>query len=124
MAARWDEMRWVNAGQSITCEIGHPIATAKEDIRPGYDDGWVPKMTWHQPIPETGRPARCRCGRSWMFTHTSAIRWLPDSMPIYKRQAWLCVEKEWSPSLTREAREYLDKELTVERAIALAGKDI
>ena len=110
-----DETRWVYAGQAITCEIGHPIATAKEDIRPGYDDGWIGKMTWHQPVPRNGEPANCRCGRAWMFTHTQeAARWLPDSMPLYKRQAWLCVENEWRPALTPAAREYLDSQLTKE----------
>lgn len=106
------EWNWLYAGQTITCDSGHVIATALEDVETGTgaESHWMDKLDWTIDRPSNGTKAVCpTCGCLWFFFHTrEAMRWLPDSMPLYWRTAYICIDGEWRKSLTPEARAYLD----------------
>jgi len=91
---------WLEPGQRITCELGHPIATANKRLQPGRDDDWMENMTWHVAVPQYKTAAVCQCGRTWFFTYSdkSEYSW------------WLCVDEVWHPPLTPAARTWLDSQ--------------
>lgn len=93
-----DSHERLEAGQAITCDAGHTIATATEPLELGKPgSGWIEKMRWEQPVPNEGDAAECAvCGKPWMIR--------PDDG---SSMAWVCVDGRWEPPLDKGARAFL-----------------
>lgn len=97
-----ENLNWMSAGQSLTCDNGHIIATAKERVRIGRPP-WVDKLDWKIAVPEEGKRPECAiCGALWIIHHDR------EGVFFVVRTTWVCVDGEWHPPLTADARKYLD----------------
>lgn len=102
--AAWNS---ITAGQSITCDDGHVIATALEPVLLGQEAGWEDKMSWAIPVPGERSDAQCPvCGALWFLTHTVDTA----TPPLQRRSSFIHVDHGWRGPcpLPDGARAYLD----------------